>query len=246
MQDFSNLTIELMIGIGLILAMLTWNALHQKADRAAIRDATRLDARLQLYNGTILTLWLVALACTALWALSGMPLDELGLKLSQGWRFWLSWSIAGLAGVYMIVSVLQVSFSRRAREAMRQQLDQSGDLGLIHPETPREHDRFMWLAVTAGITEEILFRGFLIGTLALVFPLWLAAILAASLFVLGHAYQGLRGMLNTVPITVILTLVYLLGDSLWPVIALHILADVAAGALFRVSDHHAEADAAAT
>ena len=52
-------------------------------------------------------------------------------------------------------------------------------------------------------------------------------------------------MMRTLPITLILTLVYVVGDSLWPAIALHILCDVAAGVLFRVSDHHESADAAA-
>lgn len=245
MFNFSNLTIELILGIGLILAMLAWNAWTEKADRAAVLDAARPDARLQLYNNTILTLWLVTLACTALWVVSGSPLRELGLRPGQGWRFWLSWSVVALAAAYMIISLLQVRFSRKARTAMRQQLGQAGDLGLIHPETPREHARFTWLAITAGITEEVLFRGFLIGALALVFPPWLAAIFAAGLFVLGHAYQGLCGMMRTLPITLILTLVYVVGDSLWPAIALHILCDVAAGVLFRVSDHHESADAAA-
>jgi membrane protease YdiL (CAAX protease family) len=208
-----------------------------------VLDAARPDARLQLYNNTILTLWLVTIACTVLWVMSGMSLRELGLRLGEGWRFWLSWSVVGLAAGYMIISVLQVRFSPKARAAMRQQLGQAGDLGLIHPETPREHGRFTWLAITAGITEEVLFRGFLIGVFALVFPLWLAALFAAGLFVLGHAYQGLRGMMRTLPITAILTLVYVVGDSLWPAITLHILCDVAAGALFRVSAHRAVTDA---
>ena len=145
MFNFSNLTIELILGIGLILAMLAWNAWTEKADRAAVLDAARPDARLQLYNNTILTLWLVTLACTALWVVSGSPLRELGLRPGQGWRFWLSWSVVALAAAYMIISLLQVRFSRKARTAMRQQLGQAGDLGLIHPETPREHARFTWL-----------------------------------------------------------------------------------------------------
>tara|TARA_R110000744_G_scaffold84678_3_gene165672 strand:+ start:29062 stop:29802 length:741 start_codon:yes stop_codon:yes gene_type:complete len=245
MMHISNLPLELAIGIGLILALLAWNALREKADRAAMLDASKPDARLQLYNSTIATLWLLAMACTALWVTSGLTLAELGLRAGQGWRSLLSWSIVGLAASYMMASLLQVRFSRKARVQLREQLGQSGDFGLIHPETAREQDRFFLLAITAGITEEILFRGFLIGALALAFPLWLAAVIAAGLFVLGHAYQGLHGMLNTVPITIGLTLIFLVGDSLWPVIVLHILADVAAGVLFRVSDQYAEADAAA-
>ena len=245
-MNFSNITIEHGIGIGLILAMLTWNAVSEKASRAAILDPAKPDARLRIYNEALVTLWLLAAICTVLWLRTGASLPEMGLQFGQGWRAILSWSAVGLISAYMLVSLVQARFSRKTRIELRQQLSQSGGHGLVHPETPREHGRFMWLAITAGITEEILFRGFLIGALALVFPLWLAAILATGLFILGHAYQGLRGMVGLLPITTILTLVYVVGDSLWPAIALHIIVDVVAGLLFRVGDQFAKADAAAT
>ncbi|WP_417494017.1 CPBP family intramembrane glutamic endopeptidase [Maricaulis sp.] len=244
-MDFSSLAIEHTIGIGLILALLAWNALTEEAGKAAIRDPAQPDARLRIYNKAMISLWLLAIACMVLWLRSGTTLPELGLRAGGGWRTLLSWAIVGAISAYMVASLLQARFSRTARTRLREQLSQPGDYGLIHPETPREHRRFIWLAVTAGITEEILFRGFLIGVLSLIVPLWLAALLAAGIFILGHAYQGVQGMVGLLPITGILTLVYVVGDSIWPAIALHIVVDVVAGLLFRISDQFADADAEA-
>ncbi|WP_417497302.1 CPBP family intramembrane glutamic endopeptidase [Maricaulis sp.] len=244
-MDFSSLAIEHIIGVGLILALLAWNALTEKSGKAAIRDPARPDARLRIYNQALISLWLLATACAALWLRSGATLPELGLRPGAGWRTLLSWAVVGAIGTYMVASLVEARFSRMARIKLREQLRRSGDYSLIHPETQREHGRFIWLAITAGITEEVLFRGFLIGVLALIMPLWLAAILAAAIFILGHAYQGPQGMVGLLPITAILTLVYVVGDSLWPAIALHIIVDVAAGLLFRISDHFASADAEA-
>ena len=53
------------------------------------------------------------------------------------------------------------------------------------------------LAVTAGVCEEIVFRGLLIavGVHVLGLPLPVAAGLALALFAIGHLYQGPRGMI---------------------------------------------------
>jgi hypothetical protein len=87
------------------------------------------------------------------------------------------------------------------------------------------------MAVTAGITEEVVFRGFLIGTLALWMPAWAAAAASVVLFVGAHVYQGVSGMKRILPISVALTTVFLLTGSLLPVMALHALVDVAGGAM---------------
>ena len=54
------------------------------------------------------------------------------------------------------------------------------------------------------------------------------------IFILGHAYQGAAGMLRIVPVSVGLTLIFLLSGSLWPGIILHALADLAGGAVFQI------------
>ena len=52
--------------------------------------------------------------------------------------------------------------------------------------------RFYGLSITAGIVEEVLWRGFLIWYLSQFMPVWGAALISTIGFGLAHAYQGLR------------------------------------------------------
>jgi membrane protease YdiL (CAAX protease family) len=67
------------------------------------------------------------------------------------------------------------------------------------------------VAISAGITEEILYRGFLTCVLVTSFPtigIWLSIVVTACLFGLGHLYQGVSGMLRTFVLGLIMSLSY--------------------------------------
>ena len=99
----------------------------------------------------------------------------------------------------------------------------------VLPNTATERAAWVALSVTAGICEEILFRGFLIRflrdsgqglTLA-------AALLASSLmFGLAHLYQGLRGVVSATVGGLVFGLLFLLSGSLVACMALHALLDL--------------------
>lgn len=194
------------------------------------------NVRLPVYNAIMLHLWGLTGLVLVLWLASGRSLAELGLQAGQGgWQFWLAWGIAAAGVAYLIYSLVSASLSRKARSDLRRQLADSGDLDMIRPESDAEYKRFNWVSITAGVTEEILFRGFLIAIFALFLPLWVAAGAALALFVLAHSYQGPTGMLRILPISLILTLTYVLSGSLWPGIILHAFVDLAGGGLFQIT-----------
>ncbi|SDQ79838.1 CPBP family intramembrane glutamic endopeptidase [Thermostaphylospora chromogena] len=103
------------------------------------------------------------------------------------------------------------------------------------------------LAISAGVCEEILYRGVLIAVGVHVFglPLAVAAGLALALFTIGHLYQGPRGMIMVTLAGLGFTLLYLRTGSLVPVILLHILVDVRALLLNPAAEVNGEARAAA-
>lgn len=84
------------------------------------------------------------------------------------------------------------------------------------------------LAISAGVCEEILYRGVLIAVGVHVFglPLPAAAGLALALFTIGHLYQGPRGMIMVALAGFGLTMIYQRTGSLVPAILLHILIDI--------------------
>ena len=67
------------------------------------------------------------------------------------------------------------------------------------PQNTRERRLAILVSVTAGITEEAVFRGLLIGVGTQLYDLPLALVVLASLalFVAAHAYQGRRGLLGS-------------------------------------------------
>ncbi|WP_052342642.1 CPBP family intramembrane glutamic endopeptidase [Bacillus sp. EB01] len=88
----------------------------------------------------------------------------------------------------------------------------------------------MWTFVswTAGITEEIIYRGFLIFAFQQLFPqlgIWMVLILSSILFGLAHTYQGISNVIRTSIIGLFFALLYISLDSIIPLIILHFLID---------------------
>lgn len=199
----------------------------------------------EMYRDSIILLWGLAIVGVAGWVLSGRTMAEIGFApVREDWRGLAAWSIAGLVIAYCLWQIGQTWLSQTARVSIRKQV---GDIELtdIRPRTANEAWHFQALSVTAGITEEIVFRGVLIAAFALVMPLWAAVALSLAAFTLPHAYQGPAGLVRVLPTGAVLTAIVLLGGSLWPAIIAHALIDMTAGVTFALLDRFKARDAAA-
>jgi hypothetical protein len=226
---------ELLVGLGGIAALLAFGFIRDSLDRRWMQGGDVTANRLRLYTRTILIQLTLAMLCIVSWQLAGQNMASLGFRFPEGWRAGLTVGITMLALGQLLYTLHRVATSPDAREKIRRQISAAGKLDLIRPENDLEHRRFRWVAVNAGITEEITFRGFLIGALAMAVPLWAAATIATILFILAHAYQGAAGLLRVIPFAVLLTIVFLVGGSLWPVMLLHVAADLVGAEVFRLA-----------
>jgi len=90
----------------------------------------------------------------------------------------------------------------------------------------------VWLS--AGFTEEVLFRGFLFNRLLMILgrgpvPFIVAALVQAALFSIGHIYQGWPGVVQVAMISFFLLFASrVLKSNLWPAILMHGLVDTTA------------------
>jgi membrane protease YdiL (CAAX protease family) len=108
-------------------------------------------------------------------------------------------------------------------------LRESPLLRTLLPRTGRERAAFVALAVTAGVGEELAYRGYVISVLAgLLGPVG-AAVLSSVVFGVLHAYQGPLGVARTAALGGLLAWGFLASGSLWPPIAAHALLDVVLG-----------------
>jgi membrane protease YdiL (CAAX protease family) len=219
--------------IPLVLAIvvgLPWRALHAMRRLRALSDADAAALRPALYARAILSQWtLVALVGVA-WALLHRDARELGLELRP------TGGLAGvLAGAFTIVLIVLRQRPAAARdpelaERLRNRLE--AVRGILPHDDP-EFVRFVPLAVTAGICEEILFRGYLVWVLAHAMPVPAAYALSSAIFGLGHLYQGPRGVVMTAVAGAFFAAVVAVSGSLYPAMLLHALMDLHAGDMAR-------------
>lgn len=103
-------------------------------------------------------------------------------------------------------------------------------LEFMSPKTPLELAMFLVLAVSAGICEEIVFRGYLQRQLAaLSRSVAAGVVLSAIVFGAGHLYEGWERMIIIGVLGAILGTVSVLRKSLRPAIIAHTWQDAIAG-----------------
>mgnify|MGYP002622582006 CR=1 FL=1 len=206
-----------------------------KMDEFLRRVAAGEDSvRSHEYRKTILHQWIVTGAALIVWFfITQREPGELGLGWMGGWRFWsgVALTLAGLA--LLCWQAVTARTKKEAREYIRQQLQ---PMEPLVPHTLGEYRWFVAVSFTAGICEEILYRGYLLAYLLVWFPLWLAATIAVIAFGLAHAYQmritkGPGGVIRTMIFGAVAMGLYLLTNSLWCSIILHVAVDMNAGYL---------------
>ncbi len=194
----------------------------------AAPPADRPRLRLRLYRVAIAIQWALTLAVGALWVALGRPWVALGLVPHAGMRLSLPFvAVAALAFVlFAQARAVRRSDAARARVASR-----LAGVEAMLPHDRAELSRFRALAITAGVCEETLYRGYLLWyALHWLAPVW--AVVATSLvFGFGHLYQGPRGMLMTAAVGALLAMVYVVSGSLYPGMLAHALVDLHAGEL---------------
>jgi membrane protease YdiL (CAAX protease family) len=193
--------------------------------RLAASGVLRLTPREVVYRSGMATSWFLALAGTAvLWVEQGPAPAEVGfasLPVASG----VLWSVGTLAVLLAGMGLFSLLSSLLGH-------GESADLLHLIPATRRERWLFAGMSVTAGITEEFIYRGIALSSLAGLPWLqawggpWLAAAMVAIAFGLGHGYQDAIGMMRAGVLGFLLAVPMLLPGSLLPGRAAHAALDL--------------------
>jgi CAAX protease family protein len=97
------------------------------------------------------------------------------------------------------------------------------------PHDPRELRWFSAVGITAGVCEELLYRGFVLWYLGHWLPIGPAVAGSAIVFGVGHFYQGPRGMIVTAIVGAFMAAIYLVSGSLLAPMVIHALMDLYSG-----------------
>lgn len=187
------------------------------------------NARLNAYRRATVVQWLLAAAAVFLWHRAQRPWPVLGLVPPNGWRL-----AAGLT-LMIIIAALVVRQNIHVRRLEPERIDQlrgkMADVEMILPHNEREYRWFMILSCTAGICEELLYRGFLTWLIAVYAGIAAAIVLVSVCFGFAHAYQGRTGIIRTGAVAFIMSLIVLVSGWLIPAMVIHALIDIAGGVL---------------
>jgi membrane protease YdiL (CAAX protease family) len=189
------------------------------------------DARVKEYRLTIILHVVVGSLPVVVWLVPGRSLASLGLLVpNASVSFWLSAGAAALIVAFFVWQGRMLAQSAEARQVARGQL---GRLEQLLPHTERELSLFGVVSLSAGVFEEILYRGFLMWYAVQLMPIWTAVIATSAAFGVAHVYQGAGGIIKTGVVGLVLATLYVLSGSLWIPIVLHWLTDHVQGRMLH-------------
>ena len=233
--------VDLFLILLLFVAQPIQGALESRYYIAKAKAGEPLD-RVRFYRQTTVVEWLFLLLLLAVWFDFGRPLADLGLVMSEGPGFWAGALFCVVAVAYLFYSwrsVKKATADEKAKHA-----ESFGDLVNFIPQTRRELNNFYVVSVTAGIVEEIVYRGFVIWYFAQFMPAWGAVVVSSIGFGLGHSYQGANGAVRVGVIGLAFGALYVITGSIWLPIIAHALLDILQGAtiheILRKDDHELE------
>lgn len=208
---------------------------------------TDQDARRRFYRRILLVEWAWVAVIGFILLPTPSPLQAIGLVTPQ-FNAWSQGDIFGfvlglLIPILVVIVLVRKSphFARRYRQMLLE------PAAALLPATSSERRAWVAVALTAGICEELLFRGFLFFYLTQVFPTALPVsgviLISSAIFGLAHIYQGWKGVFGAGMGGLGLAFIYVFTGSLWPSMALHALIDLRVLILRRSSTQLEVADA---
>jgi membrane protease YdiL (CAAX protease family) len=178
------------------------------------------------YLTTVGTMWLLAIACALLvptrllWAPS--PGLAASMQLDRAPRV----ALIGVAIGILVGLAVPVVIARRRPEWVKRQLE---PIRFLLPMNAAQGWLFALVCVTAGLTEEWIYRGFLLRYLGNTVPGlngWWIVLIASAMFGIAHVYQGKAGTVLTAVLGFVFSVLYIgIGSLLVPMI-LHTLLDL--------------------
>lgn len=186
-----------------------------------------LPPRRSIYLSASAVLWFLAALTVGVLGWEGVAPDHLRL-FGDGALSALAWAV-GTAAAAAAVAAGWSALGHRLG------LRESPWVEHLMPHTKGERRAFVGVALTAGITEELIYRGYALWALAgaLGDRPWLAAALLSLPFGLLHAYQSTVGIVRATALGFLLSVPVLAGGGLAAAMAAHFGVNLALGLCWR-------------
>ena len=198
------------------------------------------NIRIKLYSQSIIEGWIPALFVLLICLFSSIGFNDVGLgQLSFNYNIWFNLIIFVIVGVLLALLLYQIilylvseEYRKETKEEFAKEAEESHYDAVMNniliPRTKKEKQLFFGVSLTAGICEELVFRGFLFFIFQSIFPnlsIIVILIIASVIFGIFHSYQGFSGVIKTTLIGVLFGCLYVVTGSIIPGIILHFIVD---------------------
>ncbi len=210
---------------------------HQRFKKDMHHAPESKTRRIAYYKETMLALWIPTLIIVIVTMVSPITFSSLGFSWpslnTSTFGNWVSYILLALFACYILAIVyhfVAMKTSQAFRDKVTNELEKIPYQELL-PKSHQEKKLWSYVSLTAGVTEEIIYRGFLLFVLMTLLPdvsVWLNCIIAGIIFGLAHTYQGLSGFIRTSLIGICFSMLYLILGSLFPLMIFHFLIDFVA------------------
>jgi membrane protease YdiL (CAAX protease family) len=188
--------------------------------------------RCKSYCQMLAILWGATFAVFIMSFIGNIGFADIGFRpINFNKNIWFTVIVLVLGGLVLVFSLYRIIFSltsAKYREKIKKAFVDDDGASVVVPRTKKEKRLFSLVSLTAGICEEIIYRGFVVFLFHVIFPdipIALIIIIPSVLFGIGHLYQGLQGVISTGIIGALFMCLFLVTDSLILVMFLHFILD---------------------
>lgn len=171
----------------------------------------------------------MALVVTGIWHWQDRSLAQMGFTMPRP-----GWIALVFSALMVVLYAADLVYSLLSPDELRKTQEQWESSVPFLPEHYRELPSYTFMCLSAGICEEVMYRGFLVNyfidPMQEGFP-FMAAVFPAVLFSIAHFYQGYRAMFKIFLLSMLFALIFIFSGSLLYVVILHFLIDLVGGVL---------------
>lgn len=220
--------------IGLIFYMPVSGKQEIKKLKKAENEGNTKE-KTKFYYRTSIGSWLPIILILTLIPYAGLDLSDIGFKWirlnTEALSLWVIIPVILIFGLYFLYILNTINILKN-KKSSRQKARKSitPEQGLVIPATKKEKKLWVLVALSAGITEEIVYRGYLFYALHIIFPalnLFEILICSTLIFGIGHLYLG-KGAITSTILGFLYGSFFIVFNSLIPVIIVHALQDLIA------------------
>ena len=187
--------------------------------------------KIRIYISGSFSLFVMGMVVMLIWFFFERPLAELGLAQPSNFLSWW-WLIIIFILIYFLDTIITVS----SKKGLDKTIDNWKKRTPFLPTKKSELPEYILLCFSAGVFEEIVYRGYLVTYCwylfaGSIYQQQLAIVLPAFAFAIAHFYQGAKAVLKIFVLAVFFGYIFIYSGSLLLVMVLHFLVDAIGGLL---------------